>query len=65
MVEKHGMMANDEMGEGDFGWTWLIRAWTVLYHNVCYIEGMIEDEMSIEGKIEDSVDIEGKIGCWS
>ena len=61
----NGLFADIEMGEGDFGFEWLEEAWTVLYRNVCYISGMIEDEQQIEGVINDEQQVEGRIGCWS
>jgi len=57
----------------DFGWRWVIEAWTVLFQNVCFIEGMVHESQSIagivhesqsiEGTVDDSQDVAGKIGC--
>lgn len=64
-MENLSHFADDEMGEGDFGWDWLIKAWTVLHHNVCFLEGKIVDEASLIGNVEESQELEGRAGCWS
>ena len=63
--DNNAIFANEEMGEGDFGWDWLEEAWTVLFRNVCYISGIIYDEQQIVGKVELTQYVEGRIGCWS
>ena len=62
---SNAIFANEEMGEGDFGWEWLEEAWTVLFQNVCFISGRVELEQSIIGRIEVNQQVEGRIGCWS
>lgn len=51
--------------EDDFGWSWLIEAWTIAYQNVCYVTGVIDDPQQIEGIVEETQELEGHIGCWS
>jgi len=48
--------------EDDMGWEWLIKAWTILYHNVVYITGIIIDTQDIVGIIRDEDAIEGVVG---
>lgn len=49
---RKNKIADEEMGEGDFGWSWLIRGFGVIIpapQNICYISGKIDDEQHIEG----------------
>lgn len=45
--------------EDDLGYDWLIHAWTILYHNVVEIEGIVYESEDIEGTIYESCDVEG------
>lgn len=41
-----------EMGEGDFGWRWIVEGYGVVrIGNVCYIIGKIDDEQNIVGRL--------------
>lgn len=49
---RKNKIADEEMGEGDFGWSWLVKGFGVIVvapQNICYISGRIDDEQRIEG----------------
>ena len=48
--------------EGDAGWTWVIRAWTSLFHNIVEIVGIVRDTDDIIGIVKESEDLQGAIG---
>ena len=47
---------------GDEGWTWTIRAWTSLFHNIIEIVGIVRDTDDIVGIVRDTDDLKGAIG---
>lgn len=49
---KRNKIADIKMGEGDFGWKWLVEGIGIVeIGNICYIRGIINDEQNIVGKL--------------
>ena len=60
--KRKNKLANIEMGEGDFGWRWVIKYWELLANNPCQVEGMITLVTELEGMVELESDLEGLVG---
>ena len=60
--QRKNKIARDEMGEGDFGWRWVIRYWELLANNPVQIEGLIVLTTELEGMIEEETELEGLVG---
>jgi hypothetical protein len=59
--QRRNRFANDEMGEGDNGWNWVIKYWDIMAQNPSLLEGLIVININLEGEIMIEKEIEGVI----
>jgi len=59
---KKNKIADEEMGEGDMGWQWIIQYWELLAHNPVQLEGLVIATTELEGILEEKRGMEGEVG---